>query len=484
MTSEAGTQSGSGGSLPLPHSLASDRVVQRGSEERLERLHSYFLEGCTDEIRPVLEAVLADARRVHAGYADDEVGDGLASVWYAASAIVELGAALELDEADVRGASAAIAEACALPLQAARYVLFREVVGSPKLLELPPLVAIELQLGLLLGLDVLTDVSLWTQTSSGLDCIVTLGLDARPSRRERAEAKATLRGRSRLSLLGGSQLRSAPVFRFGEAHAAVVGRLASTDLGVVDAYLTEIAAALSPVIEREQLLEHSANRERTLIASAERRLMRLGFDLHDGPIQDVLALAADIQLLQKQVYPFILEDYREQAHGRFDDLSGRLVELDRQLREIAHSLETKSVISRPLGETLHREIDGFSERAGIRAELEIRGDPDSLSSAQRITVFRVIQEALANVREHAGATSVSVRVRARRSAIEVQIVDDGMGFEVERALAKAAQRGRLGLVGIAERVRMVGGTFELDSRPGGPTALKLTLPRWEPLNPS
>ena len=52
---------------------------------------------------------------------------------------------------------------------------------------------------------------------------------------------------------------------------------------------------------------------------------------------------------------------------------------------------------------------------------------------------------------------------------------------LERALAKAAQRGRLGLVGIGERVRMVGGTFELESRPGGPTTLKLTLPRWEPL---
>ena len=99
-------------------------------------------------------------------------------------------------------------------------------------------------------------------------------------------------------------------------------------------------------------------------------------------------------------------------------------------------------------------------------------------------MFRAIQEALANVREHAGATTVSVRVRARRSAIELQIVDDGMGFEVERALAKAAQRGRLGLVGIGERVRMVGGTFELESQPGGPTSLKLTLPRWEPLNPS
>lgn len=481
---EAGTHIGSGGATPLPRLHPSDRPAHRAPEARLERLHAYFLEGCTDEIRPVLEAVLADARRMHAGYADDEVGDGLASVWYAATAIVELGAALELDEADVRGAGAVIAEACALPLSAARYVLFREVVGHPRLLELPPLLTIELQLGLLLGLDVLSDVSLWTRGPGGLDYIITLGIEGRPSRRIRAEAKATLRQRSRLSLLGGSQLRSATVMRFGEAYGAVVGRVGAAEQKVAEAYLLEAAAALSPVIEREHLLEHSATRESTLIASAERRLMRLGFDLHDGPIQDVLALAADVQLLQQQVYPFILDDYREQAHGRFDDLSARLVELDRQLREIAHSLETKSVISRPLGEILHREIDNFAERTGIQAELEIRGDPDSLSSAQRITVFRAIQEALANVREHASATSVTVRVRARRSAIELQIVDDGMGFEVERALAKAAQRGRLGLVGIGERVRMVGGTFELESQPGGPTSLKLTLPRWEPLNPS
>jgi signal transduction histidine kinase len=356
---------------------------------------------------------------------------------------------------------------------------------SPRqLLELPPLVAVEIVLGVLLGFGVLADATLWRRARSGVECILSVGTAEGPSRRVRAEAKATLRQRSRLSLLGGSQLRSAPVLRFGEAYAAIVGRVGSLEPSVADAYLAEAAATLGPVVERERLLEHSSTREQILLASSERRLMRLGFDLHDGPIQDVLALAADVRLLQEQVYPFVLESHREQAYGRFDDLSARLVELDRQLREIAHSLETKSVVSRPLGEILHREIDAFAERSSIRTDLEIRGDPDSLSSAQRITVFRAIQEALANVREHAGATAVSVRVRARRSAIELQIVDDGVGFEVERALAKAAQRGRLGLVGIAERVRMVGGTFEVDSRPGGPTTLKLTLPRWEPITPA
>src|SRR5512147_390815 len=146
---EAGMHRDSDAPAALPRSRPTGQPAIRGVEGRLARLHAYFLEGCTDEIRPVLDAVLADAHRVHAGYADEEVGDGLASVWYAATAIVELGAALELDEADIRGAGAVIAEACALPLSAARYVLFREVVGSPRMLELPPLVALELQLSLL-----------------------------------------------------------------------------------------------------------------------------------------------------------------------------------------------------------------------------------------------------------------------------------------------------------------------------------------------
>jgi len=481
MTPDAGTHADLGGPLPLARTLLPGRVPHDEPKERLERLHAYFLEGCTDQTRPALESVLVDARHVRDGCDDRDVGDGLASVRYAAAAVVELASALELDEADLRGAAAAVAEACAMPLTAARYVLFSQAVGSSRLLELPPLVAAEIQLSLLVGFDVLGDVTLWRRTTSSLECILSVGAPGRPSRRIRAEAKATLRQRSRLSLLGGSQLRSMPVLRFEKAYAALVGRIGSVEPDVAEAFLNEAAAALSSVIEREYLHEHSAARERTLVASAERRLMRLGFDLHDGPIQDVLAMTADVRLLQQQVYPFVLEEYREQAYGRFDDITSRLTELDRQLREIAHSLETKSVISRPLGEILHREVDSFAERTGIGATLEIRGDPDSLSSAQRITIFRAIQEALANVREHAGATSVEVRVRARRSAIEAQISDDGMGFEVERALAKAAERGRLGLVGIGERVRMLGGTFELESAPGGPTTLKLTLPRWEPL---
>lgn len=481
MSQGSGTNIGYGALAPLS-GLVRPRVTRPVEPDaRLDRLHGYFLDGCPEAVRPALDSALVEARRIRAGFGDDAVGDDLASVWYAAAVVVELAVALELDDADVRGAAAAVAEACALPLSAARFVLFAEAVGSARMLEVPPLVGAEIQLRLLLGLDVLSSASLWLRTPHGPECVLALAGGGHPSRRMRAEAKAALRGKARLSLLGGSQLRSVPVLRFGEPCAAIVGQLGGTHVAVADGFLAAAAAALGPVLEREHLLSYSAAREQTLVGATERRLMRLGFDLHDGPIQDVLALAADVRLLQEQVYPFLLEEHREQAYGRFDDLTARLVELDRQLREIAHSLETKSVISRPLGEVLHRELEAFQERTGIRASLEVRGDPDALSSGQRITIFRTIQEALANVREHSGASSVEVRLRARRTAIELQVSDDGMGFEVERALARAAERGRLGLVGISERVRMVGGSFDLESRPGGPTMLKVTLPRWEPL---
>ena len=75
------------------------------------------------------------------------------------------------------------------------------------------------------------------------------------------------------------------------------------------------------------------------------------------------------------------------------------------------------------------------------------------------------------------------RSPSRRAGVAwtLQITDDGDGFEVARTLQDAAQRGRLGLVGGSERVRLLGGTFDVRSRVGGPTTVSVTVPRWQPL---
>jgi signal transduction histidine kinase len=449
-------------------------------ELRHQLVHRLLAEQAIERVLPLLAGAHGRAERIYHGAGGTDAADRLAAGVYTGDVLVELAAEGELDGADAQLAAAALAEACGEPLESTTFELFLRAASSSSLLELPPLVAAEIQLRFLMHFDAVADVSLWHRNATGtVACLFSLGEEL-PGRRTRATAKAALQ-RSTRSPVGRASLRWARVLRFGEPFAVVVARAQQGAEARAAAYVDECATALTPVLEREHLLDRSASRERALVAAGEKRLMRLGFDLHDGSIQDVLALADETRRLRDEVYPFVHDSHRELAYGRFDDLLARLVDLDRQLREIAHSLESKSIVSRPVAETLHREVDAFGERTGIGARLEIRGDPESLTSAQRVAVFRAIQESLANVREHSGATSVDIRLRARRNSIDVRIVDDGHGFEVSRALARAAQRGRLGLVGIGERVRMLGGTFEIDSAPGGPTTLMFTLPRWQSL---
>ena len=172
---------------------------------------------------------------------------------------------------------------------------------------------------------------------------------------------------------------------------------------------------------------------------------------------------------------------RKVVAGRLEDLSAQIVELDRTLSELAQSLEPTSVLASSLTDVLRREVDSFGSRTHIRATLDLVGDLDSLTASQRIALYRIVQESLANVREHSGANEVQIRVHSGERGTEAQIVDDGRGFEVATTLIRAAKGGRLGLVGMGERVRLLGGSFDVESRPGGPTSISLVLPRWQPV---
>jgi signal transduction histidine kinase len=104
-----------------------------------------------------------------------------------------------------------------------------------------------------------------------------------------------------------------------------------------------------------------------------------------------------------------------------------------------------------------------------------------MSVSQKIALVRVVQEALTNIREHANASHVRISVSSRTGGVAARIEDDGAGFQVARTLLDSAKRGRLGLVGSSERVRLLGGKFDVRSKPGAGTTVSITLPRWRPL---
>jgi signal transduction histidine kinase len=357
--------------------------------------------------------------------------------------------------------------------------LFLAAVRAPQLHDLPPAVALETQLRLLLALAPVTEISLWTK---GLDgravCLAQDGLTTQ-TRRFRVVAAQALEGvpaesGSRGTILG------VPVQRWETPWASLVAR-ARADRETVGIYLAEAAAAMSPVVERELVLERSATRERSLVSASERRLGRLAFDLHDGALQHIAAFGADLFLVRRQLTELLPSESEALGTARINDLEARIWELDRVLRELAHSLEPGSLVRRPLPRVIADEVAAFTERTGIPVQQRIQGDFTGMTVSQKIALIRVVQEALTNIREHANAAQVRIVITARTGRVDARVEDDGVGFHVARTLLDGAQRGRLGLVGSSERVRLLGGRFDVRSQPGGPTTVSLSLPRWRPM---
>lgn len=214
------------------------------------------------------------------------------------------------------------------------------------------------------------------------------------------------------------------------------------------------------------------------VTGDDRRLARLALDLHDGPLQDIAYLVADVRLFRDQLHDALSQERAtEPILGRLDDLEARLIGVDASLRELVLDSDPVRQIPGTVEDALKREVEELQLGTGIEATLELTGELDELTRSQRIALVRVVQEALANVRKHSSAAQVEVEVRAEGS-VTAEIVDDGEGFDVEAALVRAARRGRLGIVGMAERVRLLGGRFAIDSEPGGPTRVTISLPEW------
>jgi signal transduction histidine kinase len=218
--------------------------------------------------------------------------------------------------------------------------------------------------------------------------------------------------------------------------------------------------------------------ERQVSAStAERRLTQLRFDLHDGPLQDVVLLGDDLGMFSNQLEQVLAEHpLRERIIGRLDDLQAMLVALNGDLRRIASLLGSPFMRSQSFAESLAQITNAFAQRTETIPNVELSGPVDRLSDTHCITLLALIREALNNIREHSCASHVSITVSSDVDGVRATVTDDGRGFDPEQELIRAARGGHLGLVGMHERVRILGGGTRIESRPGGPTVISVDLP--------
>jgi signal transduction histidine kinase len=191
-----------------------------------------------------------------------------------------------------------------------------------------------------------------------------------------------------------------------------------------------------------------------LITAQEEERGRIARDLHDDAGQRLALLA--IELDQRQA-----PELADQARA----LSG-------DLHRIAHQLHPASLDQLGLLPAVRRLAAELSLGHGVAIEVAADAWPEDVPRETALVLYRVMQEALQNAVRHSGAARIDVALRRGRDGITLRVTDFGRGFVPETL---GEQRG-LGLAGMSERLRLVSGSFRIDSRPGGGTILEAWLP--------
>jgi len=199
----------------------------------------------------------------------------------------------------------------------------------------------------------------------------------------------------------------------------------------------------------------------------ERR--RLARDLHDEVNQALTAILLRLEVLAQDTPPERMPELVE-LKKLVNQAMEELLTLARQLRPAA--LDDHGLVPAVQG-----QLKRFSARTGIEVRLRTDGEPNELPEVMQTAIYRVAQEALVNVARHAGATVVEVDLEAQEGQAELRVRDDGAGFD-PGTIARAGSEGPgagLGLGGMAERARLVGGELDVRSAPGGGTSVTLRV---------
>jgi len=235
----------------------------------------------------------------------------------------------------------------------------------------------------------------------------------------------------------------------------------------------------------EKALHESEQRERvaasrdalhvSLASAEEDERRRISRELHDEVGQHVTALGLGLQALSDVAPPDSEIDRRATELRRLVDTMGR------ELHEIAVRLRPKALDDFGLEKALGAYAEEWSRQSGIEIALHVRPEAERLPAAVESAVYRVVQEALTNVAKHGEAKRVGVVVERRDGQVHAIVEDDGKGFDqtsvpARRPKGKSKVVPGLGLLGIRERVELLGGTLEIESTPRRGTTLFARIP--------
>jgi signal transduction histidine kinase len=236
-------------------------------------------------------------------------------------------------------------------------------------------------------------------------------------------------------------------------------------------------AARSSALRTQRALEASEKRRRSLLGSMlraeEAERQRIAVELHDDTVQVMVAALVGMDACQATID-------RDDPGGALESMArarATLSEAVDRVRRMSFELRPPLLDAQGLGPALADLVDEVAAECNLERRVEVslrRYSPEI-----EILTYRTVRELMANVRKHARAHSVELDLREERSAVVCTLRDDGVGFDaagIERATGRRGMRLHLGLDATIERVRVAGGTFTIESAPGGGTSVRFTIP--------
>jgi signal transduction histidine kinase len=243
------------------------------------------------------------------------------------------------------------------------------------------------------------------------------------------------------------------------------------DLQLLSSLGHQIGIAIENASLYEEVHQTEAARRRLLdqlIGAQEDERKRIARELHDQVGQSLTALIMGLGSIEEMVAPEAEEVNSQLAEVRA--LSATILE---EIRRLMVDLRPALLDDLGLIPAVRSFADSHLARAHVQSRVEVVGARRKLPASAEITLFRVIQEAITNIIKHAGARQATIELCFRESSIAACIADDGKGFD----RAELGQNSHaLGLLGMRERVTLLGGTWRIDSRLGRGTRVAVEIP--------
>lgn len=263
-----------------------------------------------------------------------------------------------------------------------------------------------------------------------------------------------------LSLIGAHGDALAEVLKIPEADPAALRRAAEA----AHHFLGEALSSFEMLHLRDLEANEALRRMNDML---EQEAKRVAHALHDQAGTILATVYLELAEISRELPGPLV--------ARLQQVTFQLDQVREQLRHLSHEVRPRILDELGLVPALRFLAEGIAKRSGIMVEVD-GVNPTHASSATNTTVYRVVQEALTNVTRHARATRASVHMWREGGRLHCLVRDNGVGFDVATLRSGSGRHG-LGLIGMEERIRALGGDFQITSRPGQGTTVRLSLPK-------